>query len=440
MQNHQPLRGFKDIIDKNGDYFELYSLCLKIAKQNCYYEAITPVLEKSSLFERGMGEDSDAASKELYKFNFYDESLALRPEFTAGIARMIINYPEFIKGHKDKLGLSLFSFAPVFRHDRPQAGRYRQFFQANFECFKSTSPLTDASCITMAIEILSSYANLQDSGLSLVVKINSLGSQQTKQKYASLLTDYLQDHQEGLSEDSKARLVKNPLRILDSKDAKDREILQNAPKITDCLSEDEVSHFNRTCLATEQFLQSNPCYSNVKLQSDFSLVRGLDYYTSTVFEILPVVNGKEGLTVFAGGRYDDLISSLSDGKCKMPAFGFACGVERLIELKYQALSMGASSNQLQNKPSQTKLAVIIICNKDNYPAAFKLALQVKNQALNQALQANASFAYRVIEATKSKLNQALEHCEADGFNARCIIGDKEVESNTVPDWNIKPVS
>ncbi len=429
MQNHQPLRGFKDIIDKKWDYSDLYNLCLKIAKQNAYYEAITPVLERSSLFERGMGEDSDAASKELYKFNFYDESLALRPEFTAGIARMIINYPEFIKGHKEKLGLNLFSFAPVFRHDRPQAGRYRQFFQANFECFKSASPLTDAACIMMALEILNSYAKLQECGLNLVVKINSLGSEQTKQNYANLLTQYLQDHQQSLSNDSRARLIKNPLRILDSKDAKDKEILQNAPKITDCLSEQEAWHFNCFQLAIEQFLQDNNGYSNVKLQIDAGLVRGLDYYTSTVFEILPLAKGKEGLTIFAGGRYDALISSLSDGKFNMPAFGFACGAERLIELKYQALALNASNNTSQNKSNYTKLVVIIICSKNLYPAAFKLALQAKNQAQYKALGQNIPFSFKIIEATKSKLNQTLEYCDAEGFNLRCIIGDKEVQSN-----------
>jgi histidyl-tRNA synthetase len=444
MQDTNPIRGFKDIIDRDFEYSNLYNTCLKIAKQNCYYEAISPVLEKSSLFERGMGEDSDAASKELYKFTFHGESLALRPEFTAGIARMIVNYPEFINGHTEKTGLNLFSFAPVFRHDRPQAGRYRQFFQANFECFKNQDISCDFSAINLTITIVEKYLNLEacikdvkNLGLKIKIKINSLGSLATKNLYAQKLSDYLLKHESNLSVDSKKRLKINPIRILDSKDENDKKIIASAPLINSVWSKEEECNFKSLCRSLEASI--DPRFQDfIVIEQDLRLVRGLDYYTSTVFEVVPSFNDQDELTIFAGGRYDNLISQLSSNAYSLPAFGFACGVERLIEFKkdiYNKLYLASNDGT-----KKIKLAVILMLPKDElakqeaYPKFLHLANKLKNNDIPNLIandtKAN-SYQYSSQIIIANKLATSIEQCSSDGFTHQIVIGQKEADNFTV---------
>jgi histidyl-tRNA synthetase len=436
MQDTNPIRGFKDIIDRDFEYSNLYNTCLKIAKQNCYYEAISPVLEKSSLFERGMGEDSDAASKELYKFTFHGESLALRPEFTAGIARMIVNYPEFINGHTEKTGLNLFSFAPVFRHDRPQAGRYRQFFQANFECFKNQDISCDFSAINLTIAIIEQYLSLNDCitdvknlGLKIKIKINSLGSLATKNLYAQKLSDYLVKHESNLSDDSKKRLKTNPIRILDSKDENDKKIIASTPLINSVWSKEETANFKSLCRSLTASI--DPKFKDfIVIEQDLGLVRGLDYYTSTVFEVVPSFNDKDELTIFAGGRYDNLISHLSNNAHNLPAFGFACGVERLIEFKKDIYNKLCLTSQDGEK--KIKLAIILMLPKDEltkqeaYSRFLQLANKLKDKDIPCLLLNHYQYSANII--TANKISTSIEQCSCDGFTHQIVIGQREVDN------------
>ena len=307
------VRGTRDLF---RDEMEQFSLVVEIARRvsvNYGFEEIaTPVLEYANLFTQ-LGESSDIVSKEIYSFVDKGENLlALRPEFTAGVARAFIS-----GGLQQYLPLRLFSVGPLFRRERPQKGRYRQFHQINFECLGYENPACDAEIITLAHDLIKKRYGLSD----IILDINSIGDIESRAAYKSKLLAYLSKYEGELSADSKIRLKKNPLRILDSKDKTDRKILADAPHIIDSLNNQSKQHYDTLLrLLSDQ---------NIDYRQNHYLVRGMDYYTDTVFEFVPPSHETQG-TLLAGGRYNNLIKSM--GGRDTPAFGFAAGIERLGEM------------------------------------------------------------------------------------------------------------
>jgi len=317
MSNHkiQPVRGTKDLF---GNEIKFFNHIVSTAKQKSevfgFEELQTPIFEFSEVFERNLGEASDIVSKEVYKFlDRGDNFLTLRPEFTACVVRALISNGEL----QQILPRKFFSFGPLFRYERPQKGRQRQFHQVNFEVIGEENYFCDVETILLASSILKDLGVLDKT----VLQINSLGCDQTKLNYEEALKQYLAKFKNDLSHDSQIRLEKNPLRILDSKDLQDIKLLENAPKISNFFSDEAKLRFDSILNLLTKF--------EVKHLVNQRLVRGLDYYTSTVFEFVMNHEGAQN-TVLAGGRYDSLVEKMS-GK-KVPAIGFGAGIERLMLL------------------------------------------------------------------------------------------------------------
>jgi len=316
----QPVRGTHDILPSEyGGDFDKFSAVTTTARELAtlygFREMATPIFEQTEVFSRSMGETSDVVSKEMFSFETKGgEGVCLRPEFTAGIARAFIS-----NGMQQHLPLKLFTTGQVFRYERPQKGRQRQFHQVNFEWLGDDSWQADVEMIMLAGHLLTM---LSDEVCTL--HINTLGDKESREKYRTALVDYLTPLADKLSEDSKRRLTQNPLRILDSKDTGDKDLLVNAPVMTDYLSDAARARFASICAVLQDGEQ--PLAQKIKI--DPSLVRGLDYYTDTVFEFV-ADSGELGAqnTVLAGGRYDGLIEQM--GGRPTPAIGFAAGVERL---------------------------------------------------------------------------------------------------------------
>jgi histidyl-tRNA synthetase len=317
MSDHklQPVRGTKDLF---GDEIKIFNHIIATAKKKSEFfgfeELQTPIFEFSEVFERNLGEASDIITKEVYKFSDRSENfLTLRPEFTAGVVRALISNGEL----QQILPRKFFSYGPIFRYDRPQKGRQRQFNQINFEIFGEENFFCDVDLILLAAATLKDLGVLEKTTL----EINSLGCLETKKNYEAALTEYFTKFKNDLSADSKIRLEKNPLRILDSKEFADIDLLSDAPEISNFFSDEAKSRFDSVLNLLAKF--------GVKNRVNQRLVRGLDYYTSTVFEFTMSHEGAQN-AVLAGGRYDNLVEKMS-GK-KMPAIGFAAGVERLMLL------------------------------------------------------------------------------------------------------------
>ncbi len=312
MSKFQPVRGTQDFYgDESKKFFNVVSAAKKVAELFNYQSLILPVFESTEVFARSLGETSDVVSKEMFTFQTKgEENVTLRPEFTAGVVRALLS-----NGLQQNLPLKFFSFGPVFRYERPQKGRYRQFHQVNFEYFGNADALADAECITLAAQLLSA---LKIENVKL--NINTLGDKESRAAYTTALVNYFSAHKNGLSEDSKNRLEKNPLRILDSKDEGDKKLVANAPVMNDYLNE-ESKIFFQTVL------------KNIEIPFEVivnpRIVRGLDYYNHTVFEF---TSESENMgvqnTILAGGRYDGLCEQM--GGSAIPAIGFAAGIERLM--------------------------------------------------------------------------------------------------------------
>lgn len=292
-----------------------------LMKQYRFEEVRVPIFEALELFARGVGETSDIVTKEMY--DFYDKGdrhIALRPEGTAGVVRAYVENkmyaPEYHKPQK------YYYIGPMFRYERPQSGRMRQFHQLGVEVFGSKNPATDVETISLALAL---FKKIGIGNLRLV--INSLGSNESRIEYRKALIDYLEPHYEKLSEDSKDRLYKNPLRVLDSKDEADKEIVKDAPSILDFLDQESQDHF--------EAIKERLDLLDIAFEIDTNMVRGLDYYNDTIFEIMTDdPNFGANTTIAAGGRYDSLVEEV--GGPETPAFGFAVGLERLVMLIEQA--------------------------------------------------------------------------------------------------------
>ncbi|MBK9098061.1 MAG: histidine--tRNA ligase [bacterium] len=304
--------GTKDILPSDISRWKyLENIVQRVFNNFNYKEIRTPVFEETALFARGIGEETDIVGKEMYTFkDRSDTSLTLKPEMTAAVVRAFV---EHSLGAQQSL-VKLFYMSPMFRQERPQAGRFRQFHQFGAEAIGSKSPLLDAEMIQMAYEILKSL------GLkNLTVKINSLGTPETRENYKKVLKIFLEDKKSNLSEDSRRRFETNILRIFDSKVESDQKIIKDAPKLIDNLDEESKNDF--------EIVKNQLAKSGIPFVIDPALVRGLDYYTKLTFEIDSGSVGAQ-TALCGGGRYDLLIEIL--GGKPTPATGFAGGIERIL--------------------------------------------------------------------------------------------------------------
>ena len=310
----QPVRGTRDLIgDDAARHFHVIDTARRITRLYGFSEWQTPVFEDTKVFSRTLGETSDVVTKEMYSFEDRGgDSITLRPEGTAGVCRALIT-----NGLTQTLPQKVFYAGPMFRYERPQKGRYRQFHQIGMELLGTASPVGDAEVICAGWHILNELGVASD----VVLNINTLGDTQSRAQYRAALTDYFSAHAAKLSADSRLRLEKNPLRILDSKDEGDKELVEAAPLIYAHLTDAAATFYNGLKAALAGF--GIPYTENPKI------VRGLDYYSHTAFEFVTTALGAQG-TVMAGGRYDGLVEQM--GGPSVPSIGWAAGIERLSML------------------------------------------------------------------------------------------------------------
>lgn len=310
----QPVRGTRDLIgDDAARYFHVINTARRVTGLYGFAEWQTPVFEDTRVFSRTLGETSDVVTKEMYSFEDRGgESITLRPEGTAGVCRALIT-----NGLTQTLPQKVFYAGPMFRYERPQKGRYRQFHQIGIELLGAASALGDAEVICAGWHILNELGIAKD----VVLNINTLGDVASRAAYRTALTAYFSAHAARLSEDSKIRLAKNPLRILDSKDEGDKELVEAAPLIHAYLT-DEAAQFY-------QDLKTALTCFGVPYTENPRIVRGLDYYNHTAFEFVTTALGAQG-TVMAGGRYDGLVEQM--GGPAVPGIGWGAGIERLSML------------------------------------------------------------------------------------------------------------
>ena len=312
-QNLKSIKGMKDLVPPLSGRWQAIELGLKQLLASYGYEEIRfPIMEFTQVFERSIGDVTDIVQKEMYTFTDRNgESITLRPEGTASCVRAVLEH-NLLHQRAQKL----WYMGPMFRHERPQKGRYRQFHQLGVECLGLPGPDIDAEVILLTAKIWRTF------GLDgLRLELNSLGSSEERQAYRQLLSEYFSDHKDKLDADSLERLEKNPLRILDSKNPELKDLNAGAPSLLDCLGEESRDHFMQ--------LQSLLDSANITYTINPRLVRGLDYYSRTVFEWITEDLGAQG-TVCAGGRYDGLVEMM--GGKSTPAIGFAMGLERFVEL------------------------------------------------------------------------------------------------------------
>ena len=355
-----------------------------------YFE--TPIFESSELFHRGVGETTDIVSKETYDFKDRgDRNITLRPEGTAGIVRCFIEN----KLYAESLPLKAWYLGPMFRYERPQAGRYREFYQFGFEAFGSSDAMMDAEVIGIVCNL---FKILGLKGVS--VNINTLGDKESRENYRKALLDYFKPYLNDLCDDCRRRYEKNPLRILDCKVDSSNEIMKNAPKMTDYLNEESREHFDKV----KEYLDAMGI--NYKVNS--SIVRGLDYYTHTVFEVQADIEGFGSQnTLAAGGRYDHLVEFV--GGPSVPGVGFAVGLERLF------LALDAENIDIREIICPD--VYVFSAEDEQKPYVLSLSNDLRLAGFNVEIDYNG-------KSFKSNFKQA------DKVNARyiIIIGEEEVES------------
>jgi histidyl-tRNA synthetase len=332
-QKLQAVRGMNDVLPADAAAWQhLYAVAAEVFGAYGYGELRLPVVERTELFKRAVGEVTDVVEKEMYSFTDQGgDSLTLRPEMTAGIVRAMISNG-LLRGARHKL----WSMGPVFRHEKPQKGRYRQFYQVDVEAVGFAGPDVDAELIALMARL---WRRL---GITRVkLQINSLGTVESRRVYRAKLVEYFSAHHERLDEDSRRRLHGNPLRILDSKNPELRELIAAAPLLSDHLDPESQRHFTALCAALTAM--------GIEYTINPRLVRGLDYYSRTVFEWITDALGAQD-AVCSGGRYDGLITQL--GGEATPAIGFAMGVERVVELV----------SQLPSQPQSAAADVYVVLN------------------------------------------------------------------------------
>ena len=380
------VRGTHDLFGENINKFNsIKSIVEEVAKKSAFKELNTPIFEFTNLFSKPLGEQSDVVLKEMYTFKDRNEEyLTLRPEFTTPMIRAAIT-----NNLLTDLPLKIFGLGPMFRRERPQKGRYRQFNQINFEIFGTNDFFADLELIIIGNEILKSVLPSKDFKLH----INSLGSRENLVEYKINLTKYFNDKKNKLSKESLEKINTNPLRILDSKQEDDIEISSYAPTINDYITIDDKKHFDQIKLGLD--------FNNIKYEEDHKLVRGLDYYCKTVFEFKTSDLGSQN-TLLGGGRYDGLIKVL--GGPDIPGIGWAAGIERI--------SMLMSSNNISNEI--VHLAISDEKFKSHLHKVFKYMRENK-------IPYYWNYKYN-IKKSLSKANR-------DNINNIIIIGDNEFNND-----------
>lgn len=379
------IRGTQDIFGPEAEAFAfVVETFERVRKLYRFRRAEMPVFEKTEVFARPLGETTDVVSKEMYSFEDRGgESLTLRPEFTAGIARAFIT-----NGWQQHAPLKLATHGPLFRYERPQKGRYRQFHQINAEVLGAGEPQADVELLAMADQLLKELGI--DDGVTL--QLNTLGDPESRDAWRGALVEYFEGHRGQLSEDSQTRLDVNPLRILDSKNPGDQAIVADAPPIDDFLTDEARDFFRQV----EAGLKA----AGVDYVRNPRLVRGFDYYRHTAFEFVTDRLGAQG-TVLGGGRYDGLIETL--GGPHTPSVGWAAGIERLA--------------MLVGEPAQSHADVMVVVENDALlPKAIEAAQLLRREGLSTELMASGSARKRYDKAVKSGAVSIVAFDVRDGAN------------------------
>jgi len=387
---HKSVRGMDDILPFNiGVWHEIEQKARICLESYGYAEIRTPILEEASLFVRGIGETTDIVTKEMYTFNDRKgRSLTMRPEGTAPIVRSYIEH--FL--HQLSSELKLYYIGPMFRSERPQKGRSRQFHQIGAEIFGSYSPYADAELITQLQRMLVDFG-LEGS----VIKLNSLGSGEDKNRFAVLFRKYLADKENRLCQDCKDRINRNVLRVLDCKNECCRQVVREAPSILDSLSDASKANFNKL----KDILKG----MDIDVQETPNLVRGLDYYTGTVFEITHPALGAQD-AIGAGGRYDNLVKDL--GGAKVGAVGYAFGIERIIIA-------------LNKKAAQKKPVFIATLGDRAKIKGARLAEIIRKQVLFPV----------ITDVNEVSLKSQMRNADRNHARAVLILGDNEIDKGII---------
>lgn len=345
----QPVRGTKDLLMEDYRLHQhVIDTASKVAQTYGFQGIATPIFEFTDVFKRTLGESSDVVNKEMYTFeDRSDNSITLRPEFTAGLVRAFIS-----NGMEQHLPLKWFSHGPLFRYERPQKGRMRQFHQINLEHIGAKGPENDVAILTMAHDILEKLGVRGKTELHL----NSIGDTESRQHYRTALIEYFSKYKNDLSEDSQRRLEQNPLRILDSKDEGDKKLVKDAPTID--------AYYNDNTKVFWDGVQQGLTDLGIAYQHNPYLVRGLDYYCDTAFEFITETLGAQG-TVLGGGRYNGLVEQM--GGKDVPAIGFAAGIERLAAMIEEDTGLKEQIDALCKRP------IVIIPEEGLEKEAMKLA-------------------------------------------------------------------
>lgn len=391
----QNIRGTKDILpDQIGQWHSLERIFNEVTTLYGYKELRTPIFEKTEVFSRSIGDNTDIVNKEMYTFiDKGGESVTLRPEMTAALVRSVIQNSLT----QEVSALRLWYFGPFFRYERPQKGRLRQFHQFGAECIASPYPESDVEIILLANQLIRK-AGISDYQLN----INTLGNDSSRTLYKDELTKYLTSNKEHLSEESKFRLETNPLRVLDSKSENDKLVIESAPSILDFLDDESRNHFD----VVKSMLDD----AKVPYKIDPKLVRGLDYYCHTVFEFKSGALGAQD-AFGGGGRYDGLFSQLG-GKLT-PAVGFAMGVERLLLI--------IENSAPEQVIKQSDCDVFIVCMNENLlKDAFKISEMLRSNGYSTFCDLHRRSMKAQMRET-NKLNA--KHC--------IIIGEDEIKRNAV---------
>ena len=393
MEKINSLTGMADLIghkdkksNQSDSIFQVEKKLIEIFENYSLQEIRTPALESEKLFNRSVGDSSDIVNKELYTFKDKNEkSISLRPEGTAGVVRSLIEKKLDNEFHR------FWYLGPMWRYERPQKGRYRQFYQAGVELIGYEEGLSELEMISLVISI-NSELNINDS----IIKINHLGDKKAKESFCQSLRKYLEPYKSDLDEKDIDRLSKNPLRILDSKNSNTQKILKNAPKISDFIS-DEASNLLNTIKKT---------YHENHIEIDHSLVRGLDYYTGFVFEAISENLGAQD-SYLGGGRYDELFEDL--GGKSLPAIGMAIGIERLSYIA-------------KNDFFEPTLVHFIILSDKIEEKAYKIAHDLRSCNRKLIIE---------VQLSQGSLKSKLRRANKDNATFAIIIGKDELDSDSV---------
>ena len=391
----QAIRGMNDCAPTESPLWQWVEGQVKqVLASYGYSEVRMPIVESTPLFARAIGEVTDVVSKEMYTFWDNDEQLTLRPEGTAGCVRAAIEHG-WIYNNEQRL----WYMGPMFRHERPQKGRYRQFHQAGVEVFGIANPEIDAELIILTARLWKALGIDQHVSLQL----NSIGSLEARANYRSALVAFLENHQDFMSDEEKERLVKNPLRILDTKNQALQEVLNDAPKLLDYLDEESRTHFATLCQLLDDM--------GIAYEVNPKLVRGLDYYNKTVFEWVTSALGAQG-TVCGGGRYDGLVEQL--GGHAAPGVGFAMGLERLVLLVQEVNAAVPVANTVD--------VYLVYSGEGATLNAFQLAETIRS-ALPQV---------RVMtHCSGGKFQKQFKRADKVDAKLALVIGESEVVEKTV---------